>query len=139
MTCEKRGYLFMGEHSFIKKKNLGENLICVSWLSSHFWLRQHGPFYFSQVLVSGLYWATYSINQSVKLLSHSRPKIEFYLFAIAYLAPTHTFSPYSTFFLPFQNSFFFSVFFFFWLYHFLAEIPKLFFFLQENDRMINLI
>ena len=69
------------------KKKPGENLICVSWLSSNFWLRRHGPFY--QVLESGWYWATYSlaysVNQSMTLLTHSRPKIEFYFFAIAYL------------------------------------------------------
>ena len=46
MTCEKRGHLFIRQHSFIKKKKKkhGENLICVSWLSSGFWLRQQGPF-----------------------------------------------------------------------------------------------
>ena len=48
MTCVKRGHLFIRWHSFIKKKKkekkkrkekkTGESLICVSWLSSDFWL-----------------------------------------------------------------------------------------------------
>ena len=49
MTCVKTGHLFISQHSFIKKKKKknGENFICVSWLSSDFWLRQHGPFFLS--------------------------------------------------------------------------------------------
>ena len=47
MTCVKLAHL--SQHFFIKKKKKrkpGENLICVSWNSSDFWLRQHGPFFF---------------------------------------------------------------------------------------------
>ena len=53
----KRGHLFISP-LFIKKKKPGENLICISWLSSDFWLRQHGIFFY-QVLVSGRYWTTH--------------------------------------------------------------------------------
>ena len=101
----KKEEIYLCQHSFIKKKRPEKNFICLSWLSSDFWLRQHGPFYFYRILVSGWYWAMYSLNPSVKLLTHSWPKIEFYLFAIAYL-PT-VFPPTQLFFCLSRILFFF--------------------------------
>ena len=130
--------MFISRHSFSKKNWETFNLCFLVE--------------FRFLAVSGWSWATHSHTQSVKLLIHSRPKIEFYLFAIAYLPtlfpPTQLFF-FFFFFLPFQELFlFFFLFFFFFFFffccitHFLAEIPKLyffiylfiFFFLQEKEK-----
>ena len=45
MTCVKRGYLFISQHSFIKKKKKkkgGKFNLC---FLVDFWLRQHGPIF----------------------------------------------------------------------------------------------
>ena len=119
ITCEKRGHLFISQHSFIKKKNGGKFNLCflveLRFLAQTAWsfLFLSG---FSIRLVLGHLLTcslTHSLNQSIKLLTHSRLKIEVYLFAIAYL-PT-LFPPSQLFFLPFQNSFFFSCCITFWL------------------------
>ena len=47
MTCVKRGHLFIGTLSLKKIKKRKKKLICVSWLSSDFWSRQHGPLFLS--------------------------------------------------------------------------------------------
>ena len=71
--CTKRKFVYVSILS-LKKRNKKKKLICVSWLSSGFWFRQHDPFFY-QVLVSGWYWTTssltHSINQSIKLLTQS--------------------------------------------------------------------
>ena len=67
-VCENRTSVYKSTLFQIKKKKTGENLICVTWLSSGFWLRQHGPFLsgFSIKLV-----LDHSLNPSIKVLSHS--------------------------------------------------------------------
>ena len=136
MTCEKRGHLFISQHSFIKK-TWGKFNLCFlvefRFLAQTAWsfLFLSG---FSIRLVLG-----HLLDQSIKLLTHSRPKIEFYLFAIAYL-PT-LFPLLNFFFFAFPELFFFFFFFFccitFWL-KYQNFFLFFFFFLQENRRIINL-
>ena len=136
ITCEKRGHLFISQHSFIKQKNGGKFNLCFlvefRFLAQTAWsfLFLSG---FSIRLVLG-HLLTHSISQSIKLLAHSRPKIEFYLFAFAYL-PT-LFPPTQPFFFCLSRPL---LFFFccitFWLKY---QNFIFFFFLQENHRIINL-
>ena len=68
MTCVKIGHLFISRHSFIKKKDKKkpeENLIYVSLLSSDFWLRQHGPFFYQVLYQAGTGPPTHSLSQSI--------------------------------------------------------------------------
>ena len=76
--CKKRTFVYKSA-SFHKKKKkqkkTGENLICISWLSSDFWLRQHDPFVLSgfsiMLVLDYLLTHTQSINRSVKRFTNS--------------------------------------------------------------------
>ena len=135
MTCEKRGHLFISQQSFIKKKTWGKFHLCflvefrflaqTAWsflFLSSFSIKLVLGHLLTHSLTNSL---NQSINQSIKLLTHSRPKIEFYLFAIAHLP---------TVFPPTQLFFCLSRILLFSLYHFLAEIPKLHFFFTRKPQ-----